>query len=502
MWRIDKEECSFLKKRTKKLLPIAHAAGDSGTALTQVFCFFFSKKKIFLPVCFRSVEMRAVALAVAAALMVQPAMAGAVQPGIVPPAKVGLDAGRLDRFDALVDTNLAAKTLAGAVVVVARHGHVAFVKTYGDADVASGRKMAPDTIFRIYSMSKPIVAVGAMMLYEQGKFDLRDPISKWIPEFAHMQVAVPKTDASGHKTIEMVPASRPITVLDLMRHTSGLGYFFTPGPDGKPYYLRYGISSTDTDLDLAAWTKKLAGVPLINQPGAEFYYSYSIDVLGRLVEIWSGKPLDVYLHDAIFSKLGMKDTGFYVPADKQGRLATLYTPSTPGVMDAEGINGLGGPIVRVPSGKTHQNLFSSQQDAFMAKPALLSGGGGLVSTALDYIRFVMMLSNGGVLDGVRLLSPKTVELIGSDVLGDIPRGPGGPWNGDGFGLTVEVSKGIGETATLSSAGEFDWAGVAGTQFFVDPKEQLVAVMMMQVIPGAPYWGRMLRQVATQAVVGP
>ncbi len=407
----------------------------------------------------------------------------------------GLDPQRLDRFAPLINGALHENKVAGAVVLVARHGKIAYLKSFGLADKEAGRPMTPDTIFRIYSMTKPVMAVAAMTLYEQGKFDLRDPIAKYLPEFSDMKVAVMKTDAAGHTTKTLVPAVRPITVLDLMRHTSGLGYFFTKDETGADYYKAGGISTTDTSMSLAEFCKKMAAMPLVNQPGTIFYYSYGIDILGRLIEIWSGKPLDAYLSEEIFQKLGMRDTGFFVPPEKLNRLATLYTPSVPAKPDAEGIAGLGGPIVRVPGGP-------GPQDDFKKKPALLSGGGGLVSTANDYARFAMMLAGGGALEGVRLLSPKTVDLIHADLLGDIPRGPGGPWNGYGFGLTVEVSKGPAASATLSTEGEFDWGGLASTNFFVDPKEQLVGVMMMQVLPASPYWGRMLRQVTTQAIVGP
>jgi CubicO group peptidase (beta-lactamase class C family) len=414
----------------------------------------------------------------------------------VTPAQVGLDTARLNRFVPLIEQRIQENRLAGAVLVVARHGKIAYVHDFGVADRETNRAMTQDTIFRIYSMSKPIIAVAAMILYEQGKFDLRDAVANYIPAFADMKVAVTKTDpATGRTSTTLVPAVRPITVLDLLRHTSGLGYYFTRNAAGKPYYKEYGIDPSDTGLTLAAFVQRLAAAPLINQPGSIFYYSYSIDVLGRLIEIWSGKSLDAYLADAIFSPLGMRDTGFYVPPEKHARLATLYAPNPPATPDAEGIAGLGGPIVRVPSG-------SGPQDQFDHKPALFSGGGGLVSTPTDYARFAMMLAGGGELGGVRLLGPKTVDLIHADVLGDIPRGAGGPWPGDGFGLTVEVSRGPGPTGTNSSAGEFDWGGLAGTSFFVDPHEELTAVLMMQVIPGTPYWGRMLRQVTEQAVIAP
>jgi CubicO group peptidase (beta-lactamase class C family) len=414
----------------------------------------------------------------------------AADPLAASPAMLGLDQARLERFDPLIEDRIASDQIPGAVLVIARRDKIAYFKSFGLQDKSAGTKMAKDAIFRIYSMSKPIVAAAAMMLYEEGKFDLRDPVSQYIPEFAAMKVGVSATDPkTGKPIVTLEPAARQITILDLLRHTSGLGYYYATDAAGQPYYHPYGVDRVD--VTLAEWVKLLAAAPLLHQPGTTFEYSYGLDVIGRLIEIWSGKPLDVFLADRIFKPLGMPDTGFYVPEEKLGRLAVLYTPHPLGTYDAEGILGLGGPVVPFPG---------PQQDYFKHKPLLLSGGGGLVSTALDYAKFSMMLANGGAFNGVRLLSPKTVDLIGADVLGDRPRAGGAPFPGYGFGLTMEVSGGPAATGTISSKGEYDWGGVGGTSMFIDPQEKLVGVLMMQVIPASPYWGRMLRQVGTQAIV--
>jgi len=406
------------------------------------------------------------------------------------PESVGLSKERLDRFKTLIEQRIGEDKLAGAVVLVARRGKLAYFETFGLMDKATARPMAKDAIFRLYSMTKPIIAVAAMELYEEGKFDLRDPVSAYLPEFAAMKVAVTKTDpATGKPRTSLVPAARPITILDLLRHTSGLGYYATKDDKGKPFYEPYGINRPD--LDLAEWVKALAKAPLIHQPGTTFEYSYSIDVVGRLIEIWSGQPLEQFLAARVFTPLHMPDTGFFVPPEKHDRLATLYSPDPIGAVDDEGIRALGGPIVPVVGG---------QAIAFDQNPRHPSGGGGLVSTTMDYGRFLQMLANGGELDGVRLLSPKTVDLIGTDVLGDLAQGGGAPWTGDGFGLTMEISRGPGPTGTLSTRGSYDWGGLASTQMFVDPQEKLVGVLMTQVLPSSPYWGRMLRQLATQAIV--
>ena len=255
------------------------------------------------------------------------------------------------------------------------------------ADREANKPMTKDAIFRMYSMTKAVVAVSVMTLYEEGRFSLHDPISKFLPEFAHMKVAVEETDpATGKRSHSTTPAEREITILDLMRHTSGLNY---AGPRGEDGELIYKKVLGDMHYPLSEFVRRLASAPLVHQPGTVWDYSYSIDVLARLVEVISGKSIDEYFSEHVFRPLHMVDTGYYVPDAKWNRLAVLYTPHP---------------------GGTAQRSNSPAQESYKKKPVLMMGGSGLVSTASDYARFVQMLLNGGELDGVRILSPKTVDL--------------------------------------------------------------------------------------------
>jgi len=371
------------------------------------------------------------------------------------PDQVGLSKERLDRIKPHLEKYVAQNQLAGGIALIARRGRTAYFETFGMMDKESGRRMTPDAIFRIYSMTKPIVTVAALTLYEQGKFSLLDPVSKYLPEFTSMKVAIDNTDTStGRHTWYTVPAERPITVLDLMRHTSGITNAGPRDERGQPIIPALNLRQHT----LADGIKLMATAPLVHQPGSGFDYGPGPDVVGRLIEVWSGQPLDRYLNDAIFKRLHMPDTGFYVPEDKWSRLATLYQ------------RGPNGEIVRTTD---------DAQDGYKKKPVFFSGSGGLVSTTQDYFRFAQMLLNGGQLDGVRILSPKTVELMGSDLLGDLPVYGGPVLPGYGFGLTVAVNRGPAKTATIGSAGEFYWEGAGATIFFVDPKEQLLTVFMIQ-----------------------
>lgn len=370
------------------------------------------------------------------------------------PASEGISSAQLTRIMALQNQYVRSGQLAGGVILVARHGKVVYYDTFGAMDKASGKPMQKDAIFRIYSMSKPIIAVAALTLYEQGKFSLLDPVSKYIPEFANMKVAIDTKDASGNRVYSLVPAERPITVLDLMRHTSGMSNAGPKDEQGNPILPQLHIQ----DHTLADGIKLLASAPLIRQPGTGFDYSPGPDVMGRLIEIWSGKPLDEYLDQTIFKPLHMVDSGFWVPEAKWLRLATLYDAAPDGGL----ILATGAP-----------------QDGYKHKPIFESGAGGLVSTTTDYARFAQMLLNNGALDGVRILSPKSVELMTSDMLGDIPVHGPPMLPGYGFGLTVAVNRGPGKTDTIGSAGEFYWEGAAASLFFVDPKEELITVYMIQ-----------------------
>jgi CubicO group peptidase (beta-lactamase class C family) len=331
--------------------------------------------------------------------------------------------------------------------------------------------MQTDTMFRIASMSKPITSVAVMMLYEEGRLQLTDPISKYIPAFKDTKV-VSRSDAGGAPTL--VAARRPISIRDLLTHRSGLSYGFI---DGGPVGTAYRESGVSDGLTMTAGTigenvDKLARAPLLSQPGAEWHYSLGVDVLGRLVEVVSGTTFDVFLRDRIFSPLKMTDTAFDVPESKWARFATVYAPD-----DSGGIRPMKDP-------EAFGNTRMSPVAAYKAPKKFFSGGAGLVSTAQDYARFAQMLLNGGELDGVRLLSPKTIELMTTSHTSDLPAGSaGGP--GANFGLGFRIATDLGGTQMLGSQGIYGWSGIYGTTFWVDPKERLVAVMMVQRYPGTP-----------------
>jgi CubicO group peptidase (beta-lactamase class C family) len=354
------------------------------------------------------------------------------------PEQLGLSEERIARIKPVQETYVAQHQLAGGTMLIARRGKVAYFDTFGN--------MPKDAIFRIYSMTKPIIATAALTLYEEGKYSLLDPVSKYLPEFARMKVF----SANG----ALVPAERPITVMDLMRHTSGMNNQGPRDEKGELIFPKLAIQSHD----LAEGVRLLASAPLVHQPGTGFDYSPGPDVVGRLIEVWSGKPLDVFLEERIFKPLHMPDTGFFVPEAKWSRIATLY--------DA----GPNGEILKATD---------AEQDGYRTKPVFLSGAGGLASTTTDYLRFAQMLLNGGELDGARILSPKTVDLMHADLLGSLPIYGGPMLPGYGFGLTVAVNRGPAMTASVGTAGEYYWEGAAASLFFVDPKEQIVAVYMIQ-----------------------
>jgi CubicO group peptidase (beta-lactamase class C family) len=387
------------------------------------------------------------------------------------PEQVGLSTERLARIRPQLEKYIGENRLAGGTALIARHGKVVYFETFGVMDKDSGNPMTKDAIFRIYSMSKPIIAVAALTLYEQGKFSLLDPVSKYLPEFTDMRVAVNATNGVPWHT---VPAERPILVLDLMRHTSGMNNQGPRDANGALIFAALDISSHS----LAEGIKLLASAPLLHQPGTGYDYSPGPDVVGRLIEVWSGMPLDQYLEERIFRPLHMTDTGFWVPQSKWSRLTTLYD--------------------RAPN-DTIIRASGDPQDGYKTRPAFLSGAGGLVSTTSDYLRFAQMLLNRGQLDGVRLLSPKSIELMSSDLLGDLPIFDGPMLPGYGFGLCVAVNKGPGKTATIGSAGEYYWEGAAATLFFVDPSEDLLTVLMVQKRGGIAI-SREYKRMVYQAVV--
>lgn len=391
------------------------------------------------------------------------------------PEEVGLSAERLARIGAWVRQEVDAKRVPGAVVMVARNGKLAYYEAIGQQDPARPDPMGKDSIFRIYSMTKPLVSVAALMMMEEGKLVLEAPVARYIPSFANVKVGVEKTDASGAKSLELVPARRPITIQDLLRHSSGLTYGFFGDSLVKKAYLDAGVGSGD--FTTAEFAEKLASLPLHYQPGTTWDYSYSTDVLGRVLEVASGQSLYSLLRSRLLDPLGMKDTSFYVTdAARQARLAEPLADDR--VIGAGAV--MGNPRVAMK---------------------FESGGGGLVSTAHDYSRFLQMLLNGGTLDGRRYLSPKTVEFMTADHMGGavVPGPLYLPGPGYGFGLGFAVRKATGEAPYTSPAGEYYWGGAGGTYFWVDPKTNLFVVLMMQSPKQRTAYRSVLRNMVYAAV---
>jgi len=390
-----------------------------------------------------------------------------------PAESLGLSKERLARITRTMEADVAAARIPGALAMVIRNGKVAYVEARGFADREKSQPMKLDTIFRIYSMSKPITSVAVMMLYEEGKLRLQDPVSKFIPEFADAQVLVENGDGTG----KLEKPRRAMTVQDLLRHTSGLTYGFFARSKVDEQYLKAGILRLDKDL--AEMTTKLAKIPLKHQPGTRWEYSVSTDVLGRIVEVAGGMRLDEFFQKRIFDPLKMTDTGFFVPDSKRARFAQLYAPET------------GGKIK--PADPAQSARFLDPKATFF------SGGGGLMSTAGDYARFCQMLLNGGQLDGVRLLGRKTVDYMASNHLAGTSQAqlPGGRGFGLGFAVIEEPSL----TGVASSKGEYSWGGMAGTRFWIDPAEKLIGIYMIQISPhtGLNY-GETFKVLTYQALV--
>ena len=391
---------------------------------------------------------------------------------LVKPEHVGLSSKRLERIDKLMKRYVNEKRISGALGLIARHGEVVYLNTWGESDREAGKPMTPDTIFRIYSMSKPITSVAVMILHEEGRFMLTDPVAKFLPELANMTVMTEDADpGSGGSVVREFAASNPITIQDLLRHTAGLTYGLFGNTRVDQMYRERGVLLEDRDI--AETVAKLGKLPLLFEPGTTWHYSVAVDVLGRLIEVVSGQRFDEFLKQRIFDPLGMNDTGFFVPPEKLGRFAQLYAPKGT-QQDAEAwLRGVTSVDEIVPADP-------SVSDGFVRRPTHQSGGGGMVSTAGDYLRFCQLMLNGGELEGVRILSRKSVELMTTDHLGDIPMGLGR--TGYGFGLGFAVAVDQGQIGTLGSVGEYNWGGAAGTRFWVDPKEDLIGIFMVQIIP--------------------
>jgi CubicO group peptidase (beta-lactamase class C family) len=395
------------------------------------------------------------------------------------PESVGLSSERLDRIGAAVQHNIDNKRIAGAVTLVLRRGRVAWFKPQGMMDREAGKAMRPDTMFRICSMTKPITSLAVMMLYEEGHFILDDPISKYLPEFKNAKVLVKPTSGEPYS----IPASRPITIRDLLRHTSGLAYHWndTLGPMYKTADVAHGLLPYDGTIEDNV--KKLAAVPLLFNPGDRWEYSLGVDVLGRLVEVVSGKTLDEFFRTRIFEPLGMKDTYFYPPQNKLERLSAAYT-----YYADKGLN-------RFPDNPITEGPFVYSADyPYRGPKKLFSGGAGLSSTAEDYARFCQMLLDGGKVGNTRLLGRKSVELMTQDQLGRI--------NSDrGFGLGFGVDGVKAPLSELGSPGEYNWGGFFYTAFSIDPKEQLIVIFMAQLHPsGDLTLDRQVNALAYQAII--
>jgi CubicO group peptidase (beta-lactamase class C family) len=387
------------------------------------------------------------------------------------PEDVGLSSERLNRLSGSLKAHIEKGVMPGSVAMVVRKGKIAYFESFGMRDLETKSPMQKDAIFKIYSMTKPIVSVGIMILQEQTRIFLQDPLSKYIPEFKEMKVIVESTDSgTGEKTYSEVPAERQMTIQDLLRHTSGLTYSFFGNSKANMLYKEAGLSNPDQTL--SEMITKISKLPLAFQPGARWEYSRATDVLGRVIEVVSGMTLDKFLEENIFKPLQMNDTGFYVDEENLDRVA------------------MPGPKAPWPS---HYPT---------SVPKLLSGGGGLVSTAQDYSRFLQMLLNGGELDGVRILGRNTVEYMTANHLSSkIPKSLWMP-EGVGFGLGFSVRELPGVVSIPGTVGEYWWAGAGGLFFFVNPREDLYAVHMTQTndfLTGF-YLNRVIKVLVMQTIV--
>lgn len=372
------------------------------------------------------------------------------------PEDVGMSSARLSQLSTTLDGYVSRGQLAGGVAMVMRRGKVAYLHTFGRRDREANSPMKSDSIFRIASQSKALTSVGIMMLQEEGKLLISDPVSKFIPEFANSTVAVPK-DGGGY---DVVKAKRQITIRDLLTHTSGASYGGGPAKDKWDAAKISGFYFSNRDEPIGETVKRMAALPMDAHPGEKYIYGYSTDILGAVIERASGMPLDQFLQSRIFDPLKMKDTSFYLPMNKIDRLAVVYSAKD-------------GKAERAPV----EGTTASQGHYVNGPRKSFSGGAGLLSTPGDYASFLQMMLNGGQLNGKRILSRKSVELMTTDSLLGITFRPG-----QGFGLGFSVVKDIGQFGALSSVGEYGWGGAYHSNYWVDPKEQLVVVYMTQLLP--------------------
>ena len=388
----------------------------------------------------------------------------------------GFSERRLEALTKRLQADVDARFIPGAAMLIARGGRIAYEKALGVQDPASGAPMALDTVFRIYSMTKPIVSVAAMMLVEQGRMLLSDSITKYLPELRRLKVGVETIDARGNPALDLDDTLQPITVQDLLRHTSGFTYGIFGDSPVKAEYRKSGLGSPRATSD--EFIRTLAQLPLFAQPGTVWEYSHSTDVLGVLLERLCGMPLDALLKERVLQPLGMHETGFWVEPEHHHRIAEAF--ATDPVTGAE---------VKLNQPRR--------------RPNFLGGGGGMMSTLHDYHRFAQMLLNEGELDGVRLLSRKTLRYMASDHLVELPLAKAGPsylpGAGYGFGLGFGVRTAEGGAFMPGSVGDFTWSGLAGTYFWIDPKEDMLAILMMQAPEQRNHYRQLFRNLVYAAL---
>ncbi len=396
---------------------------------------------------------------------------------IVKPEEVGLSTERLIHLTNKMQYFIDAREIAGTVSLIARRGQVAHFQAQGLQDAEANIPMQLDTLFRIYSMTKPITSLAVMMLYEVGHFQLNEPIKKYIPVLDDLKVFVKQ----GFTGFELAELERDITIHDLLIHTAGFSYGFFADSPIEAMYREPNILRPENSL--AEMMAELAEKPLYYQPGTNWRYSVATDILGHLVEVVSGQPFDTFLQERILNPLGMQDTSFVVSEEKMHRLAAYYEPDETG-------------CIRLRPPEVSRNYVQSLPNK--------SGGGGLVSTAADYLRFTQMMLNGGQLDGLRLVSRKTIELMTSNHIKPelMPLSIGGnELGGYGFGLGVRVMLDPAQAETLGSIGEYGWAGIATTYFFIDPQEEMIGISMAQLLPPETHPIRyFFHQLAYQAII--
>ncbi|MDZ7692151.1 MAG: serine hydrolase domain-containing protein [Balneolaceae bacterium] len=403
---------------------------------------------------------------------------------VVDPESVGLSSERLQHLTRVIDKNIDEEKLAGSVVLIARDGEIVYLNAAGMQDREAGIPMKENTIFRIASMTKPITSVAVMMLYEEGHFLLGDPISNYIPAFENMRVLADSSNSEAEGNPPTVPANKPITIRHLLSHTSGLSYWANPviGEMANKKGITSGLTTDQNTL--AEDIPKLATIPLAHHPGEDWTYGMSMDVLGYLVEEVSGMRLDHFSQERIFDPLGMDDTQFHVSPEQESRLAAAYTEGENG-----GLKHIGdGP------GEVRLQGIGTASYPIDDEHRFLSGGAGLTSTVPDYFRFTQMLLNGGELDDVRLLSPKSVELMTTDHVGDLR-------DDNGFGFGFSVTRDLGERGELGSVGTFGWGSFWYGTFFIDPAEKMIGISVAQKHPaGGATLNNKFGILARQAIV--